>query len=123
MFPESQPFPSPIATSFVMNWYARSLTLINNTARPRCLRRNKFCDRAALPGDGYHAAMDQSAENGVAKLARPSCFRNYPAAARGDKAPLGDLQQRQLSLPQARDGRIDHAVRFRAAGLECFAWP
>src|SRR5216683_8001966 len=42
MFPASRPFTSPIAMSFVMNWYALSLTLINNTARPRRLRRNKF---------------------------------------------------------------------------------
>src|SRR6266446_3178682 len=52
----------------------------------------KLRDRAALFSHCDGAALDQSAKDLFAKLARSSRFRNHPGAARGDEALTCALQ-------------------------------
>src|SRR5437667_7506063 len=54
----------------------------------------KLRDRAALFSHCDDAALDQSAKDLFAKLARSSRFRNHPGAARGDEALTCALQWR-----------------------------
>src|SRR6266576_1297012 len=68
-----------------------------------------------------HAALDQSAKKLRAKLANSSRLQRYFCATGGHQIAAGRLQQRQLPLLETRNGRIDYAICFCAAGVERLA--
>src|SRR6266545_3582479 len=73
------------------------------------------------PSHGDHAALDQSAKKLRAKLANSSRLQRYFCATGGHQIAAGRLQQRQLPLLETRNGRIDYAICFCAAGIERLA--
>src|SRR5206468_7127904 len=73
---------------------------------------------APCPSHCDHAALDQSAKKLRAELANSSRLQRYFCATGGHQIAAGPLQQRQLPLLETRNGRIDYAICFCAAGVE-----